>query len=38
MVSVKLLDFPRLATILLIILATVTLIDAGSAWLRRRLG
>jgi phosphonate transport system permease protein len=38
MVSVKLLDFPRLATILLIILAAVTLIDAGSAWLRRRLG
>jgi phosphonate transport system permease protein len=38
MVSVKLLDFPRLATILLIILATVTLIDAGSAWLRKRLG
>ena len=38
MVSVKLLDFPRLATILLIVLATVTLIDAGSAWLRKRLG
>ncbi len=38
MVSVKLLDFPRLATILLIILAAVTLIDAGSARLRRRLG
>jgi len=37
LVSLKLLDFPRLATILLLILLMVTLIDAGSAWLRKRL-
>jgi phosphonate transport system permease protein len=37
LVSLKLLDFPRLATILLLILVMVSLIDAGSAWLRKRL-
>jgi phosphonate transport system permease protein len=35
--SMDLLDFPRLLTILLIILAMVTTIDQLSAWLRRRL-
>ncbi|WP_158808150.1 phosphonate ABC transporter, permease protein PhnE [Beijerinckia sp. L45] len=35
--SMDLLDFPRLATILAIILATVTIIDHASAWMRRRL-
>lgn len=35
--SMDLLDFPRLLTILLIILAMVTAIDQLSAWLRRRL-
>lgn len=35
--SVDLLDFPRLLTILLIILAMVTVIDQLSAWLRKRL-
>jgi phosphonate transport system permease protein len=35
--SMDLLDFPRLLTILLIILAMVTIIDQLSAWLRRRL-
>jgi phosphonate transport system permease protein len=35
--SVDLLVFPRVLTILLIILAMVTLIDQLSAWLRRRL-
>jgi len=35
--SMDLLDFPRLLTILLIILAMVTAIDRASAWLRRRL-
>src|SRR5207253_11316789 len=35
--SVDLLDFARLFTILLIILAMVTAIDQFSAWLRRRL-
>jgi phosphonate transport system permease protein len=35
--SVDLLDFARLLTIVLIILAMVTLIDQFSAWLRRRL-
>ena len=38
LVSLKLFDFPRLATILLLVLAMVTVIDAGSAWLRKRLG
>ncbi|MBD1874821.1 phosphonate ABC transporter, permease protein PhnE [Nodosilinea sp. FACHB-131] len=38
LVSLKLLDFPRLCTILLLILAMVTLIDALSARLRQRLG
>lgn len=37
MVSLKLLDFGRLATILLLILGMVTVIDAGSAYLRERL-
>lgn len=37
LVSLKLLDFGRLATILLLILAMVTLIDAGSAYLRQKL-
>lgn len=37
LVSLKLLDFPRLCTILLLILAMVTLIDALSAYLRQRL-
>ncbi|HJU17346.1 MAG TPA: phosphonate ABC transporter, permease protein PhnE [Stellaceae bacterium] len=35
--SVDLLDFPRLFTIILIILVMVTAIDQFSAWLRRRL-
>lgn len=35
--SIDLLDFPRLGTILLIILAMVTVIDQLSAWLRSRL-
>lgn len=35
--SMDLLDFPRLATIIGIILVMVTLIDQGSQWLRRRL-
>jgi phosphonate transport system permease protein len=35
--SMDLLDFPRLLTILIIILVMVTLIDQFSAWLRRRL-
>lgn len=38
LVSLKLLDFPRLATILLLILIMITLIDAVSAQLRQRLG
>lgn len=35
--SMDLLDFPRLLTILLIILTMVTIIDQLSAWLRRKL-
>jgi phosphonate transport system permease protein len=35
--SIDLLLFPRLLTVLLIILAMVTLVDQASAWLRRRL-
>ena len=35
--AVDLLDFPSVATIILIILAMVTAIDQVSAWLRRRL-
>ena len=35
--SMDLLDFPRLLTILLLILAMVTVIDRASAWLRQRL-
>jgi phosphonate transport system permease protein len=35
--SMDLLLFPRLLTIILLILATVTIIDHGSEWLRRRL-
>ena len=35
--SMDLLDFPRLLTILAIILVMVTVIDHGSQWLRRRL-
>ncbi len=35
--SMDLLDFPRLLTIIGIILAMVTLIDHGSQWVRRRL-
>lgn len=35
--SMDLLDFPRLLTVILIILAMVTAIDQISAWLRRRL-
>ncbi len=38
LVSLKLLDFPRLTTILLLILAMVSAIDAISAYLRKRLG
>lgn len=38
LVSLKLFDFPRLAAILILVLAAVTLIDAAGAWLRRRLG
>lgn len=37
LVSLKLLDFPRLCTILLLILAMVSLIDGLSAYLRQRL-
>ncbi|PIG91804.1 phosphonate ABC transporter, permease protein PhnE [Gloeocapsopsis sp. IPPAS B-1203] len=37
LVSLKLLDFPRLCTILLLILAMVSLIDAFSAYFRQRL-
>jgi phosphonate transport system permease protein len=37
LVSLKLLDFPRLCTILLLILAMVSLIDTLSAYLRQRL-
>jgi len=37
LVSLKLLDFGRLATILLLILGMVTVIDAGSAYLRQKL-
>jgi phosphonate transport system permease protein len=35
--SMDLLLFPRLLTIILLILVTVTVIDHGSEWLRRRL-
>lgn len=35
--SMNLLDFPRLFTILAVIMVTVTLIDQASSWLRRRL-
>jgi len=35
--SMDLLLFPRLLTILVLILVTVTVIDQTSAWLRRRL-
>jgi len=35
--SMDLLLFPRLFTIIAIILVMVTVIDAGSEWLRRRL-
>ena len=35
--SVDLLLFPRLLTIILLILVTVTVCDQASAWLRRRL-
>jgi phosphonate transport system permease protein len=35
--SMDLLDFPRLLTIIAIILVMVTVIDHGSQWLRRRL-
>jgi len=35
--SMDLLDFPRLLTILVIILAMVTVIDHASQWVRRRL-
>ena len=38
LVSLKLLDFPRLTTILILILTMVSLIDAFSAYLRQRLG
>jgi phosphonate transport system permease protein len=37
LVSLKLLDFPRLATVLILVLAMVSLIDALSAHLRKRL-
>ena len=37
LVSLKLLDFPRLTTILILILTMVSLIDAFSAYLRQRL-
>jgi phosphonate transport system permease protein len=37
LVSLKLLDFPRLATILILILTMVSLIDTLSAYLRQRL-
>lgn len=37
LVSLKLLDFSRLTTILMLILAMVSIIDAVSAWLRQRL-
>ena len=36
--SMDLLDFPRLATILMVILVAVTAIDTFSSWIRRRLG
>jgi phosphonate transport system permease protein len=35
--SMDLLDFPRLLTILVLILLMVTVIDQGSQWLRQRL-
>ena len=35
--SMDLLDFPRLLTILALILIMVTVIDQGSQWLRQRL-
>ena len=35
--SMDLLDFPRLLTILVLILIMVTVIDQGSQWLRQRL-
>jgi phosphonate transport system permease protein len=35
--SMDLLQFPRLLTIILIILAMVTVIDHASEWVRRRL-
>lgn len=38
LVSLKLLDFPRLTTILILILTMVSSIDALSAYLRQRLG
>lgn len=38
LVSLKLLDFPRLTSILILILTMVSLIDALSAYLRQRLG
>lgn len=38
LVSLKLLDFPRLTTILILILTMVSLIDAFSAYSRQRLG
>jgi phosphonate transport system permease protein len=37
LMSIKMFEFPRLATILLLILIMVSAIDAASAWLRRRL-
>jgi phosphonate transport system permease protein len=37
LVSIKMFDFPRLATLLLLVLVMVSAIDAASAWLRRRL-
>jgi phosphonate transport system permease protein len=37
LVSLQFLDFPRLATILILVLIMVSAIDAVSAWLRRRL-
>lgn len=36
-VSIKLLDFPRLAVILMLIMVVVTALDTGSVWLRKRL-
>jgi phosphonate transport system permease protein len=35
--SMDLLDFPRLLTILVLILIMVTVIDQGSQWLRQHL-